>query len=61
LVQDNDVEDSDDGEDIVDKLLARMEAKRVEEEKKAALKASKASNKIPKSKKNRQQMRKVIL
>ena len=59
MIQDNDVEDSDDNEDIAGKLLARMEAKRIEEEKKAALKASKAPNEVPKRKKNRQQMRKV--
>ena len=48
-------------EDIVDKIFARMEIERVEEEKKASSKALKATNKeIPKSKKpNRQQIRKV--
>ncbi|CAI2175266.1 6085_t:CDS:2 [Funneliformis geosporum] len=51
---------SDDNEDIADKLLARIEAKRVEEEKNAALKISEPSNKIPKSKKpNRQKLRKA--
>ena len=59
--QGNDVIDSDDNEDIADKLLARMEAKRIEEEKKAASKVSKAPDNVPRSKKNRQQIRKVTL
>ncbi|CAG8547991.1 2539_t:CDS:2 [Funneliformis mosseae] len=51
---------SDDNEDIVDKLLAKIEAKRVEEEKIAASKVSVSSNKVPKSKKpNRQKLRKA--
>ncbi|GBB84272.1 hypothetical protein RclHR1_01090011 [Rhizophagus clarus] len=54
-----DEDNDDDNEDIADKLLARMEAKRVEEEEKAALKASKATNiEVPKSKKpNRHKIR----
>jgi hypothetical protein len=61
-IQNNEGEDSDDDNvDIADKLLARMEAKRIEEEEKAALKASKAANiEVPKSKKpNRQKIRLV--
>ena len=50
----------DDHDDIADKLLARMEAKRVEEEKMAASEASKVTNKeVTKSKKDRYQRRKV--
>ncbi|CAB4434281.1 unnamed protein product [Rhizophagus irregularis] len=59
-IKNNKNEDSSDEDvDITDKLLARMEAKRVEEEEKAALKASKTTNiEVPKSKKpNRHKIR----
>lgn len=61
-IQNNKNEDSsDENVDIADKLLARMEAKRAEEEEKAALKASKTTNiEVPKSKKpNRHKIRQV--
>ncbi|RIA99662.1 hypothetical protein C1645_746834 [Glomus cerebriforme] len=52
-------EEDDNNEDIVDKLLARIEEKRVEEENKIDSKALKTTDKeVPKNKKPRQKIRK---